>query len=543
MTFMRVAPGEPWVRIEGFATPEELLTEYRQLVAAPLAVGRTLYLQGEAGGVALSARRAGGATFGGAEAACVNCHRRSGYGGSEGRSYIPPIDAGALFSARAPGTGASAAGTGRPAYTDQTLARALRNGIDPAGRRLDYLMPRYEIGDAEMKSLLAYLRGLSTQASTGAEATVVHFATVVAPGVEPQKSKAMTDVLSACFEEHNAGPAPQRGRKRMGPEMSVSQQPQWRLHVWQLQGEPGSWNSQLAEHARRQPVFAMVGGIGQGEWAPVHQFCEAGGMPCVFPHLEAAQAAETGFYSMYLSRGVLLEASLIARHLAEENREVKRVVQVLRAGDEAARAGARALRRILSARGIDTRERHVEPDGLLDAKSVAAAHEEALVLWLRGEELQRLEAIAPVASPVYFSATLSDAERLRLPAAWKAGALMAYPYELPENRAQRVMQLQTWLKARAVALVDEQVQSDAYTACAALRTGMNELAGTPHRDYLIERLEVIMERGGYAGLYPRLALGIGQRFASKTGYLVRFADSADSESNRIVAVGERIAGQ
>ena len=501
-------------------------------------MGQRLYLEGEAGGVALSAKRAGGATLGGAEAACVNCHRRSGYGGSEGRSYIPPIDAGALSSARAPGTGASAAGTGRPAYTGETLARALRNGIDPAGRRLDYLMPRYEIGDAEMKSLLAYLRGLSAPASSEAEAAVVHFATVVAPGVEPQKSKAMTDVLRACFEEHNAGPAPQRGRKRMGPEISLSEQPQWRLHLWQLQGKPESWSSQLAERAGSQPVFAMVGGIGQGEWAPVHQFCEAGGMPCVFPHLESADAAETGFYSMYLSRGVLLEASLIARHLAEENREVKRLVQALRAGDEAARSGAQALQRILSARGIDTLERRIEPDGLLDARSVAVASEDALVLWLRGEELQRLEANPPVASPVYFSATLSDAERLRLTPAWKAGSLMAYPYELPENRAQRVMQLQTWLKARGVALADERLQSDAYTACAALRAGMNELSGPLHRDYLVERLELIMERGGYAGLYPRLALGIGQRFASKTGYVVRFADP---ESNRILAVGERVA--
>jgi protein SCO1/2 len=34
MTFMRVAPGEPWVRLEGFATPDELLAEYRRLVAA-----------------------------------------------------------------------------------------------------------------------------------------------------------------------------------------------------------------------------------------------------------------------------------------------------------------------------------------------------------------------------------------------------------------------------------------------------------------------------------------------------------------------------
>jgi protein SCO1/2 len=33
MTFMRLAPGKPWVRLEGFATPEDLLKEYRKLAA------------------------------------------------------------------------------------------------------------------------------------------------------------------------------------------------------------------------------------------------------------------------------------------------------------------------------------------------------------------------------------------------------------------------------------------------------------------------------------------------------------------------------
>lgn len=34
MAFMRAAPGQPWVRLEGFATPDDLLKEYRKLVAA-----------------------------------------------------------------------------------------------------------------------------------------------------------------------------------------------------------------------------------------------------------------------------------------------------------------------------------------------------------------------------------------------------------------------------------------------------------------------------------------------------------------------------
>jgi protein SCO1/2 len=34
VAFLRLAPGQPWVRLEGFATPDDLVREYRQLMAA-----------------------------------------------------------------------------------------------------------------------------------------------------------------------------------------------------------------------------------------------------------------------------------------------------------------------------------------------------------------------------------------------------------------------------------------------------------------------------------------------------------------------------
>ena len=34
VTFLRAAPGQPWVRIDGFASSEELAREFRELVAA-----------------------------------------------------------------------------------------------------------------------------------------------------------------------------------------------------------------------------------------------------------------------------------------------------------------------------------------------------------------------------------------------------------------------------------------------------------------------------------------------------------------------------
>jgi protein SCO1/2 len=35
VTLLRAAPGEPWRRIEGFVTPDQLLTQYRSLMGAP----------------------------------------------------------------------------------------------------------------------------------------------------------------------------------------------------------------------------------------------------------------------------------------------------------------------------------------------------------------------------------------------------------------------------------------------------------------------------------------------------------------------------
>lgn len=508
--------------------------------ADALATGRTLFMAGKrADGTPLVAMRAGGFTLSGAEAACVNCHRRSGFGGSEGRSYIPPVNAASLFEAMLPGTGASASGTGRQAYTHHTLARAIRAGIDHSGRRLDFLMPRYELNEAEMTSLIAYLRQLSTSASPGVGAEALDFATIVAPGAEPARSKAMVEVLNACFDAHNAGPPPQRGRKRLGPDVKFGEQRKWKLHVWELAGEPDSWAAQLADYARRNPVFAVVGGIGGGNWAPVHEFCERDGLPCLFPHVEVPVTGETGFYALYLSRGVLLEAAIVARHLMEQAGGGRRVIQLLRAEDEAARAAAEAVRRTLAARGIETEERRIQAGGGVDARLFdGLAPSDALVLWLRADDLKRLDAVNPVPGPVYLSAMLGGLEQAPLPVAWKARAFMAYPYELPQQREARTAKLHAWLHAHGLSPADETVQADAYIACSALGAGMNEIGDHVHRDYLVERFEVIMGRGGFSGHYPNLSFGAGQRFSSKTGYLVRFADP---ESARIASVGERMA--
>ena len=83
-----------------------------------------------------------------------------------------------------------------------------------------------------------------------------------------------------------------------------------------------------------------------------------------------------------------------------------------------------------------------------------------------------------------------------------------------------------WFSIRKIPVVAQQAQTDTWLACGILSDAINHMADTFVRDYLVERIEEMLEHRIVTGYYPRLALAPGQRFASKGGYVVRFADPA-----------------
>jgi hypothetical protein len=89
-----------------------------------------------------------------------------------------------------------------------------------------------------------------------------------------------------------------------------------------------------------------------------------------------------------------------------------------------------------------------------------------------------------------------------------------------------------WFKIRHIEVVDERIQSDTYLACGILADVLSLMLDNFVRDHLLERLETMLSARTRNAYYPRLGLGPGQRFASKGGYLVRFADA---QAPRVVA--------
>ena len=184
-------------------SPEALRSE------AP-SVGEAIYRFGRLpSGQPLRGERESGVHADGVDAACVRCHRRSGLGGAEGRGFIPPITGQFLFHAKTDNRQdrdlpyVEGARPKRDPYTDETLARAIRDGLGVDGKPFSMLMPRFAMDDASMAALIAYLRELSPKSQPGVVGTVLHFATIVTADADPVKRDAMLAVLKDFFTEKN----------------------------------------------------------------------------------------------------------------------------------------------------------------------------------------------------------------------------------------------------------------------------------------------------------------------------------------------------
>jgi hypothetical protein len=519
--------------------------------AAP-GTGEAIYRRGLTGsGAPLQARREGTEGVQGAVTACINCHRRSGFGGREGRELVPPITARYLYRPLPKDGGdrdipfVEGMRGERPPYTEALLARAIREGVDSQGKPLGYLMPHYALGDADMGALIAYLKELDQRRVPGVTESTLHFATVITPDADPVKRAGMLDVMRQFFADRNVRqmePAPRMqasGKAILGRSMFMVHR-RWQLHVWELTGAESTWQQQLERRLATEPVFAVISGLGGRSWAPVHAFCERALLPCLFPNVEAPpEEADRDFYSIYFSRGLLLEAELIGKRLLDgaPGEPVTRVLQVYRAADSG-EAGAARLAAILGARGVAVSSLVLPADAPTSAVTEAtarAAGAEVLVLWLRGPDVAALPGSPPEGVGVYLSGLLAGLERAPLPTAWKTQARLAYPFDLPERRRVRVDYALGWILGRHIPLPAEQVQVDTYLALGLLSETLKHLADNFVRDYLVERLESELAHRIITGYYPRLTLASSQRFASKGGYLVRFRDPGGTA---LVAEGE-----
>ncbi len=514
-----------------------LLASWIPAQSATSSAGENLYLRGilPSGAPATGDRESGGSASG-VGAACVNCHRPSGLGTAEGGAVVPPITARYLFQRGAEfareSNYAERGTRSRSPYTEATLERAIRDGIDPDGRRFDYLMPRYKLDDATMKSLIAYIKGLSSEPAPGVTHDTLQFATIITPDADPVKRAGMLDVLEHFVAAKNVFyrpiPAPVRFTKMM-----YRVPHKWQLHVWELTGGPETWRDQLHKRLEAEPVFAVISGLGGSNWRPVHQFCREESIPCLFPNVDLPVVEEGDFYNVYFSRGVLLEAQLIARQLENSagSPAVHRIVQIFRKDDVGA-AAATALHREMTSHEVEVVERPLEARAGITELAAAlgkVGENDGLILWLRPRDLRNLPVDPPKSPVVIASGLMGGLDDIPLTGAWRSAARMTYPFEVPQRRGVFMDYPRGWFRSEKIQVVAEETQIETYIACNIVSESLRGMLDDFLRDYLLESVEEMLSTRVINGYYSRLSLAPNQRFASKGGYIVRLGRADKKE--------------
>lgn len=557
---------------------------------ARIEAGRRLYEEGVLpSGELLKARRYG-QEMSGAAVACASCHRPSGLGSVEGSVQVSPITGRYLFDLDRRAVVQMNLRTVKSfnekhaPYTEESLAAAIRGGLHVSGRPLHELMPRYALDDEDLAVLTAYLRQLSSSWSPGVNERRIRIATVITPDVDAERRRIFLDTIRAAVTQKNSSVVPGQRSMSSGAQLILGTERFWDFEVWELSGTPDQWPAQLAKRYAANPVFALVSGLGQGTWAPVHTFCESSALPCWFPSIEAPPPeSDGGRYSVYFSRGVALEAATLAQHLTQGAKpRPTRVVQWA-TDDATGRTAARALDDALKAQGITSTVHYIDLAGQALPPAVTGSATEPVVAWLRPAQIARLEGRPSPVGPVYFSGLLARGDASQLPLGWRPHAHLVYPYQTPARRAAGLTYFRQWLQVRQLPLADEVLQAEVYFALNYFNETLVEMLDNLHRDYLLERAEnmlslseasraedearelvrvrplaaavdriqgprpmaqrdytprplpgraeVVQPRKESTTVYPRLSLGPRQRIASRGAQLLGF----DADLNTLVS--------
>ena len=508
--------------------------------------GKNIYLHGKlSSGEDVIATTVGDVQLTGEQAACVNCHRHSGLGSSEGSTIAPAITGEILFSEQKikahryqPLTKQAAYELDRPAYTENSLKNTLMSGVDINGKPLELLMPRYTFAENDYKHLYAYLNSLSIN-NAGVTDTTLHIATIIDERVSTDKINTLLSTLERYISDLNAGTRRETERTAQAPiqkEWLYQGYRKYKLHVWKLTGEPDSWQQQLNNYYDKTPVFAVVSGISKDSWNSIDKFCNTREVPCILPNTKTPGYSADNFYTLYFDAGPYNDASVIARYFKNntiENNEADNIVQLYDAAsyseiarntlheeitsNEIHNITSVSLDTINSKKGIDQYIKNKNTTVIIWSESLDSALVEDLS--------SNKNKIKSVFIPYYLATSSKTRKKLE-----KIGIdiFTSYPYVKPSREARATIRSSAWAKSRKIDTTEKVVFTNTFTAIKTLMNAIKHTRSHFNRAYIIELIEHKLDKAVLTGMYPKLTIGPNQRYASRGGFIMKVPDDVSA---------------
>jgi hypothetical protein len=428
----------------------------------------------------------------------------------------------------------------RPAYNRESLAYAMRFGIDPAGETFNDVMPRYPLSDSDMSILISYLEALSAEPSPGASSGEFKFATIISDDVSLEDRQALLLPLQAFIAQKNQQLDLYNDFVKFGYSPTIEMKYAFRrasLDVWELKGPPETWPGQLAAYYTKNPVFAVLGGISNSDWRPVHDFCEAQRLPCLFPITDFPVISETGWYTYYFNKGYAQEGEAVARYLnrletLSAKTPILQIVQDSPVG-RALAAGFQNSWHELERPAVTTLT--LSASQLLDqaalAKLLAKHKPGVLLLWTDAEllpKLPKLLAQLPAPGMVFVSSGYLGKKTTAIAEAVRDRVYITFPYRLTPYVGSKSgsYDANVPILTGAKDFGDRRVTSRSTTMLQqAILQGLNLLYDNLYRDHLLDIMAMQMDLT--VRDYERFSFGPGQRYGSKGCYIIQLGPGSD----------------
>ncbi len=170
-------------------------TEAQCTLSARQRQGKEIYLQGTTvSGEGLRVR------VGDTEAVtsafrCASCHGSGGLGTTERGTSSGDISWKSLSS---PQGHQHLDGRRHAAFTQESLKRAIREGIDPAGNTLAEQMPRFQMAQADLDALVAYMQCLGNERAPGVSESIIRIGSILPAG---QLGRSIEQVIEGYFDD------------------------------------------------------------------------------------------------------------------------------------------------------------------------------------------------------------------------------------------------------------------------------------------------------------------------------------------------------
>jgi len=438
---------------------------------------------------------------------CGGCHGRDGLGRPEGGLEPPDITWSTLTASYGH---EHDFGRVHPPFDDETFARAIADGADPAGNVLDNAMPRYRMADEDLADLLAYIKAIDSDLDAGIGESTVRIGTLLpTSGQLAPLGNAMRSVLEAYFADINAG----GGINGRTIELVVAPYDQDATEaIWQLR-----------DLVRNQSVFALVSGYVEGLEGEVAALAEEAGIPLVGPMTPVpVQATGIDQYSFHLFAGLQDQAAVLAQFLHTSSAQTDGAAIVYRdTGRYTEFAEAAAA---VAGQWSDVR-RFPYGQAPFDARRIASAVEssqsEAVFFFGSPDEFRDFAVAADAAGyrPMLLTpGVLAARTMFDIPGGFAGKAFVAYPSVPEDHSPEGVAEFESLHERHGLGYEYSNAQLSAYGAAVVLLEGLKRSGRLLTRDRFVASLEGLNDF--HTGLTPPISYNPTRRIGALGGYVL-----------------------